>query len=102
MKITVLKYFKGKENDLSIEFYAPGDKKSSLEESLVYVKKLLMIGISGIAYLRTIMPATDFTERRFEGQNIMILSKTDASADCVKLRKWMNGVYDALDKKYVS
>ena len=61
-----------------------------------------MIGISGIAYLRTIMPTTDFVERRFEGQNIMILNKTNTSSDCLKLRTWINGAFEALDKSYAS
>ena len=95
-------FIKGEENNMSTESLKPNTKIGSLEESINYVKKLLMIGVSGIVYLRTIMPATDFVAKKYEGQNIMILSNKDTSKDCKKLRTWMNGAFEALDKKYVT
>lgn len=75
--------------------------ETTYDASIVYVKKLIMLGISNIAYLRTLMPDRDFTDRTFEDIRIKILSKKSKNEDAQKMLTWMKGAFEALDKKYL-
>ena len=71
-------------------------------ESLNYARKLIVIGISNIAYLRTVMPEDCFLDREFEGLNIKILNKLSKNTDVKRLQIWLAGAFEAMEKKYVS
>ena len=61
-----------------------------------------MIGISGISFLRTVLPDKDFIDRSFEDQNVKILNRKSQNPDVRKLIGWLLGANEALDRKYVS
>ena len=71
-------------------------------QSTVFVKKLLAIAVSNIAYMRVVYPEKAFTDRCLENLNIKIL-KNDKSADksAAQVVDWLRGVFDAIDKKYL-
>ncbi|KAL5502281.1 hypothetical protein EMCRGX_G009027 [Ephydatia muelleri] len=61
------------------------------QQSALFVKKLLAVGISNITYLRTIFPEHAFGDRCLEDLNLKIL-RDDST---------VKGCFDALDKKYL-
>jgi hypothetical protein len=66
------------------------------------VKKLIVIAISNIAYLRALFPEDSFVDRRFEGFNIKILRPDGTSSlDSKILSEWLRGAFEAIDMKYV-
>ena len=88
-----------KDKDTSTFLDSKGN--GSLDESINYVKKLIRIGISSLAHLRMGLHGENFVRRSFEGQEVFILDKKSNNEDAIKLEKWMKGIFEALDKKYV-
>jgi hypothetical protein len=74
---------------------------TTYDESVLYIKKLIMIGISSIAYLRALMPEKDFADRSFENRKIKVLDKWSTNGEVKKLQQGLNGAFDALDKGYL-
>jgi len=70
-------------------------------QSTVFVKKLLAIAVSNIAYLRVIFPENAFSDRRLEDLNLKILKNDKSCPLAVQLIDWLKGVFDAVDKKYL-
>ena len=48
-------------------------KVESQQQSLVYVKKLLSVGLSTISYLRSMFPEEAYARRNLNGLKLMIL-----------------------------
>ncbi|MEQ2257435.1 hypothetical protein ILYODFUR_034845 [Ilyodon furcidens] len=74
----------------------------SEQQSLLVVKKLLAIAVSGITYLRGIFPGRAYGSKYVEDQKVMILK---GDCDCPEISQillWMQGCFDAIQKKYVS
>ncbi|XP_013873160.1 HORMA domain-containing protein 1 [Austrofundulus limnaeus] len=74
---------------------------STEQQSLVVVKRLLAIAVSGITYLRGIFPARAYGNKYVEDQKVMILK---GDCDCTganQILKWMQGCFDAIEKKYL-
>jgi meiosis-specific protein HOP1 len=67
------------------------------------VKKLIVIAISNIAYLRALFPEDSFVDRQFEGFKIKILRPdTTSSLDSKILSEWLRGAFEAIDLRYVT
>jgi len=71
------------------------------QQSTVFVKKLLAIAVSNIAYLRVIFPEKAFSDRRLEDLNLKILKNDKSCPLAVQLIEWLKGVFDAVEKKYL-
>ncbi|CAF0847250.1 unnamed protein product [Brachionus calyciflorus] len=71
----------------------------SYEDSVSYTKKLMMVGISNIVYLRSLFPEEVFSTKDFENLKIKIIKSKDK--DSRILIEWLKGAFDALDKKYL-
>lgn len=65
----------------------------------MYTKKLIVIAVSNIAYLRALFPEEVFGTRRFDTISLKIIKPK--SNDAKILIGWLHGAFDALDKKYV-
>jgi len=67
------------------------------------VKKLIVIAISNIAYLRALFPEESFVDRQFEGFKIKIL-RPDSNFVLGSniLSEWLEGAFEAIDLKYVA
>jgi hypothetical protein len=76
------------------------DEINNKQSSFLYVKKLVALSISNIAYLRGLFQDTDYADRSFEDINIKVIKNDKPELKC--LSNWMLGCYDALDKRYVS
>jgi len=70
-------------------------------QSTVFMKKLLAIAVSNIAYLRVIFPEKAFSNRSLENLNLKILKNDKSYPWAVQLINWLEGVFDALNKKYL-
>ena len=71
--------------------------------SMIYVKKLIVIGLSTILYLRAILPEEEFLDRYFEKLTVKIINgKNRKSVNAQTFNKWINGAFEALEKKYVN
>ncbi|MED6239177.1 hypothetical protein ATANTOWER_002994, partial [Ataeniobius toweri] len=73
----------------------------SEQQSLLVVKKLLAIAVSGITYLRGIFPGRAYGSKYVEDQKVMILK---GDCDCPEISQillWMQGCFDAIQKKYL-
>lgn len=70
-------------------------------QSALFVKKLLAVAISNIAYLRAIFPEHAFGDRSLEGLNLKILKDDVSCPGASQVIKWVKGCFDAFDKKYL-
>ncbi|KAK3600779.1 hypothetical protein CHS0354_009208 [Potamilus streckersoni] len=70
-------------------------------QSALFVKKLIAVAISNIAYLRAIFPEHSFGDRCLEDLNLKILRDDSSCPGACQVIKWVKGCFDALDKKYL-
>ena len=71
-------------------------------ESFNYTKKLIIIGISNIVYVRAVFPEDCFISRELDGLNVKILNKRHTNLNVKKMFGWLSGAFEAMEKKYVS
>ncbi|ELT87711.1 hypothetical protein CAPTEDRAFT_126018, partial [Capitella teleta] len=71
-------------------------------QSALFVKKLLAVAVSNIAYIRAIFPEHAFGDRSLEDLSLKILRADSTCGGATTVVKWMKGCFDAIDKKYVS
>ncbi|XP_066577226.1 HORMA domain-containing protein 1 [Amia ocellicauda] len=74
---------------------------STEQQSLVLVKKLLAIAVSCITYLRGVFSERAYGTKYVEGQCIKILKEDRSCPGSTQIVKWMQGCYDALQRKYL-
>ncbi|KAI7809559.1 zebrafish testis-expressed 38 [Triplophysa rosa] len=70
-------------------------------QSLVYVKRMMVIAVSSITYLRGIFPEDSYTSRYLEDLCIKVLRQNCSCPGACKLVKWLMGCFDALEKRYL-
>ncbi|XP_023130687.1 HORMA domain-containing protein 1 isoform X2 [Amphiprion ocellaris] len=73
----------------------------SEQQSLVVIKKLLAIAVSGITYLRGIFPGRAYGTRNVEDQQVMVLREERSCPGVIQILQWMQGCFDAIQKKYL-
>lgn len=73
----------------------------SEQQSLVVVKKLLAIAVSGITYLRGLFPEKAYGTKHVEDQKVMILREEKTCPGASQIVQWMQGCFDAIQKKYL-
>ncbi|XP_072456115.1 HORMA domain-containing protein 2 isoform X2 [Notamacropus eugenii] len=71
------------------------------QESLVLVKKLLATSISCITYLRGLFPESSYGTRYLEDLSLKILRDDKKCPGSLQIIKWIQGCFDALEKKYL-
>jgi len=100
---TGLKMSTGQRQPQSVATWAdtfPEHQVSQLQ-STAFMKKLLAIAVSNIAYMRVLFPEDAFCDRNLEGLNLKILKNNKSCPPAVQMVDWLKGVFDALDKKYL-
>lgn len=70
-------------------------------ESLIMVKKLFATSISCITYLRGLFPESSYGERHLEDLSLKILREDKKSPGSLHIIKWIQGCFDALEKRYL-
>ncbi|EDL40476.1 mCG121947, isoform CRA_b [Mus musculus] len=70
-------------------------------ESLVVVKKLFATCISCITYLRGLFPESSYRDRRLDDLSLKILREDKKCPGSLHIIKWIQGCFDALEKRYV-
>ncbi|XP_049903637.1 HORMA domain-containing protein 1 isoform X2 [Epinephelus moara] len=73
----------------------------SEQQSLVVIKKLLAIAVSGITYLRGLFPEKAFGSKYVEDQKVMILKEERSCPGANQIVQWMQGCFEAIEKKYL-
>lgn len=64
----------------------------TFDQSLIYTKKLIIIAVSSLTYLRGIFPQNAFTEREFENMKLMILQSSSTKfKDAKVITEWLKG-----------
>ncbi|XP_017284003.1 HORMA domain-containing protein 1 isoform X2 [Kryptolebias marmoratus] len=71
------------------------------QQSLVVIKRLLAIAVSGITYLRGIFPGRAYGSKYVEDQEVMILKGDRSCLGASQILQWMQGCFDAIQKKYL-
>ncbi|XP_069794919.1 HORMA domain-containing protein 1-like isoform X2 [Narcine bancroftii] len=71
------------------------------EQSLVFIKRMMAVGVSCITYLRGIFPEDAYRTRNLEGMCIKILREDSRFPGACKVVKWMMGCFDALEKRFL-
>ncbi|KAL7879483.1 hypothetical protein SRHO_G00017370 [Serrasalmus rhombeus] len=74
---------------------------STEEQSLVFVKRMLVLAVSSITYLRGIFPEDAYRSRYLEDLCIKVLREDCSSPSASRIVKWMMGCFDALEKRYL-
>uniref|UniRef100_A0A3Q1ESU9 HORMA domain-containing protein n=1 Tax=Acanthochromis polyacanthus TaxID=80966 RepID=A0A3Q1ESU9_9TELE len=57
-------------------------------QSLVVIKKLLAIAVSGITYLRGIFPGRAYGTRNVEDQQVMVLKEERSCPGVIQILQW--------------
>ncbi|KAM5190266.1 HORMA domain-containing protein 2 isoform 2-T2 [Callospermophilus lateralis] len=70
-------------------------------ESLIMVKKLFATSISCITYLRGLFPESSYGERHLDDLSLKILREDKKCPGSLHIIKWIQGCFDALEKRYV-
>ncbi|XP_067846226.1 zebrafish testis-expressed 38 [Heptranchias perlo] len=70
-------------------------------QSLVFIKRMMAVGVSCITYLRGIFPEDAYRTRYLEGMCVKILREDSRFPGASKVVKWMMGCFDALEKRYL-
>ncbi|XP_007490604.2 HORMA domain-containing protein 2 isoform X2 [Monodelphis domestica] len=70
-------------------------------ESLVLVKKLLATSVSCITYLRGLFPESSYGTRCLDDLSLKILREDKKCPGSLQIIKWIQGCFDALEKKYL-
>lgn len=78
----------------------PNATKSPVE-SLLFVKKLLAVAVSNIAYLRAVFPESAFGDRKLDDITLKILREDSQCPGAYQVIQWVKGCFDALDKQYL-
>ncbi|XP_006786962.1 zebrafish testis-expressed 38 [Neolamprologus brichardi] len=78
----------------------PNDFKSA-QESLLFVKRMMVVAVSSITYLRGIFPEDAYRSRYLEDFCIKILRESCNTPGAAKIVKWLMGCFDALEKQYL-
>ncbi|KAA8591926.1 hypothetical protein FQN60_017300 [Etheostoma spectabile] len=73
----------------------------SEQQSLVVIKKLLAIAVSGITYLRGLFPEKAYGNKYIEDQKVMILKEELSCPGSSQIVQWMQGCFEAIQKKYI-
>ncbi|XP_029306998.1 HORMA domain-containing protein 1 isoform X2 [Cottoperca gobio] len=73
----------------------------SEQQSMVVMKRLLAIAVSGITYLRGLFPEKAYGSRYVEDQKVMILKEERSCPGANQIVQWMQGCFDAIQKKYL-
>ncbi|KAK1896075.1 HORMA domain containing protein 1, partial [Dissostichus eleginoides] len=73
----------------------------SEQQSMVVMKRLLAIAVSGITYLRGIFPEKAYGSRYVEDQKVMILKEERSCPGANQIVKWMQGCFEAIQYKYL-
>nr|XP_040020989.1 HORMA domain-containing protein 1 isoform X1 [Gasterosteus aculeatus aculeatus] len=71
------------------------------QQSLVVMKKLLAIAVSGITYLRGIFPDKAYGSKYLAGQKVMILREERSCPGASQIVQWMTGCFEAIQKNYL-
>ncbi|XP_038650078.1 HORMA domain-containing protein 1-like isoform X4 [Scyliorhinus canicula] len=70
-------------------------------QSLVFIKRMMALGVSCITYLRGIFPEDAYRTRYLEGMCVKILREDSRFPGASKVVKWMMGCFDALEKRFL-
>ncbi|KAM9852039.1 HORMA domain-containing protein 1 [Aulostomus maculatus] len=71
------------------------------QQSIVVIKKLLAIAVSGITYLRGLFPEKAYGSKYVEDQKVMILREERSCPGASQIVQWMQGCFEAIQKKYL-
>ncbi|XP_050690732.1 uncharacterized protein LOC126982597 [Eriocheir sinensis] len=76
-------------------------EQNTLQESEVFVKKLLIVGLSSITYLRTIFPESSYHEQHLDGLKLKVLRDNTNCRTSNTMVSWMRGCCEAIEKRYL-
>ncbi|NXE55809.1 HORM2 protein, partial [Casuarius casuarius] len=78
------------------------NKITTEQQSVVLMKRLLAISVSCITYLRGLFPESSYGTRYLDDLCLKILREDKSCLGSLQIVKWIQGCFDALEKKYVS
>ncbi|XP_068767976.1 HORMA domain-containing protein 2 [Struthio camelus] len=71
------------------------------QQSVVLVKRVLAISVSCITYLRGLFPESSYGTRYLDDLCLKILREDKSCLGSLQIVKWIQGCFDALEKKYL-
>ncbi|XP_060937440.1 HORMA domain-containing protein 1 [Limanda limanda] len=71
------------------------------QQSLVVIKKLLAIALSGITYLRGLFPEMAYGKKYVDDQKVMILREVPSCPGGSQIVQWMQGCFEAIQHRYL-
>ncbi|XP_025963893.1 HORMA domain-containing protein 2 isoform X2 [Dromaius novaehollandiae] len=77
------------------------NKITTEQQSVVLMKKLLAISVSCITYLRGLFPESSYGTRYLDDLCLKILREDKSCLGSLQIVKWIQGCFDALEKKYL-
>ncbi|RNA05772.1 HORMA domain-containing 1-like, partial [Brachionus plicatilis] len=81
--------------------YLPYNIIQSYEDSLAHTKKLILVAISTISYLRSILPEEVFSTKEVEKMKFKIVRSCNNN-ESHTLINWIKGAFDAIENEYLS
>lgn len=77
------------------------EKIDTVQQSVVFIKRLIAIAISNITYLRGILPERAYTTCYIEDLTLKIICGQTSLPGACQIVEWMKGCYDAIEKNYL-
>ena len=78
-------------------------KIKTQQQSVTFVKKLLAVSLSNIAWLRSMFPEEVYAEKSLGGLKVKILKEQEKTEneEAQTLTKWLIGAFDAIERLYL-
>ncbi|XP_075917250.1 HORMA domain-containing protein 2-like [Petromyzon marinus] len=77
------------------------DKIETVQQSVIFIKRLIAVAISNITYLRGILPEKAYTTCYIDDLTLKIICGQTSLPGACQIVEWMKGCYDALEKNYL-
>lgn len=75
--------------------------QTSLKKSVEFIKKLTVIAVSNITYLRNFFPESAYIDRQLEGLNLKILKGDHSVPGAQQMINWLKSAFEAVNLQYV-
>jgi len=76
-------------------------KIKSQQQSVLFVKKLLTVSLSNIAWLRSMFPEEVYADKSLGGLKVKTLKEKTDNKEAQTLTKWLIGAFDAIERSYL-
>ena len=76
-------------------------KVETQAQSMQFIKKMLAVTVSNIAYLRSMFPEEAFVRKSLDKLPLRIIKERNSCKDAGTVASWLVSAFDAIERKYL-